>query len=92
MGTRVDITLQALKELQKLRVPQVRRKFFLWVSEVETKGVLETRRRPGWHDEPLRGTRAGQRSVRLNDQWRAIYWEKDGTVCIEVIEVTPHDY
>ena len=83
---------QALKELRKLRAPQVHRKFFLWISEVETKGILDARRRPGWHDEPLKGHRSGQRSVRLNEQWRAIYREKNGIVCIEVIEVTPHDY
>ncbi len=63
MGTRVDITLQALKELQKLRVPQVRRKFFLWVSEVETKGVLETRRRLGGMMNPSEETAQG--SARL---------------------------
>ncbi|STX81627.1 Plasmid maintenance system killer protein [Legionella busanensis] len=55
---------------------------------------METRKSPGWHDEPLKGERAGQRSIRLNKQWRAIYiLKKDSTIeFIEVMEVTPHDY
>jgi toxin HigB-1 len=47
--------------------------------------------RVGYHDEPLQGKRYGQRSIRLNHQWRLIYEEKTGTV-IEVQEVTAHDY
>lgn len=45
----------------------------------------------GYHDEPLQGQRVGQRSVRLNKQWRVIYEETTGTL-IELQEITPHDY
>jgi len=64
------------------------------VASVESKGLEEVRRQPGWHDEPLKGQRRGQRSIRLNRQWRAIYVVlSDGTVeFCEVREVTPHDY
>jgi proteic killer suppression protein len=57
-------------------------------------GLRETRKSPGFHDEPLRGNRNGQRSVRLNKAYRAIYVEKiDGTVeFIEVVEVNKHEY
>jgi proteic killer suppression protein len=51
------------------------------------------RKAPGYHDEPLLGDRKGQRSIRLNKQWRAIYRilaQKIEFILIE--EVTPHDY
>jgi proteic killer suppression protein len=65
-----------------------------WVLAVETFGLREVRKIKGYHDEPLRGERQGQRSVRLNRKWRLIYSERvDGTVHIVVVEeVTPHDY
>ncbi|STX29298.1 Uncharacterised protein [Legionella beliardensis] len=34
---------------------------------------METRKSPGWHDEPLKGERAGQRSIRLNKQGCNLY-------------------
>jgi toxin HigB-1 len=48
----------------------------------------------GFHDEPLRGPRAGQHSVRLNRTYRVIYIEeKDGQIRIaNVIEVNKHEY
>jgi len=52
---------------------------------------LVSRRRPGYHDEPLHGQRQGQRSVRLSRSYRAIYFEHEaGTVLVEVIEVNKH--
>jgi proteic killer suppression protein len=61
---------------------------------VNKAGLEETRKRPGWHDEPLVGDRKGQRSIRLNKQWRAIYTIKcNGQIeFIEVKEGTPHEY
>jgi proteic killer suppression protein len=64
------------------------------VALVEESGIHETRKYKGFHDEPLKGNREGQRSVRLNRTYRAIYVEhKSGEVeLIEVIEVNKHDY
>ena len=76
-------------------VPEViRRKFRLWVALVEESGIREVRKHKGFHDEPLKGTRRGQRSVRLNRAYRAIYVEREtGTVeLLEVLEVNKHDY
>lgn len=72
----------------------VRRKLALWVRSVETIGVEAVRKIPGYHDEPLLGRRAGQRSIRLSRQWRAIYAVlTDAQVeFIEVQEVNPHAY
>ena len=57
-------------------------------------GLNETRKIPGYHDEPLKGKRAGQRSIRLNRAYRAIYTvEKDGTIkFVEILEVNKHEY
>ena len=91
--TDVRILKQALKDLK--RTPQyIQEKFSAWVIAVNKAGLEETRKRPGWHDEPLKGDRKGQRSIRLNKLWRAIYVIQDNG-CIEFIEVTevmPHEY
>jgi toxin HigB-1 len=83
----------AAKQLGKSPL-QVQQKMLFWAGSVQAKGLLEVRKQPGWHDEPLKGTRKGQRSIRLNKQWRAIYvLRSNGTIeFCEVKEVTPHDY
>ena len=65
-----------------------------WVDLVEEQGIRETRKRKGYHDEPLQGKRKGQRSIRLSKHWRAIYREeKDGTINLIIVEeVHKHDY
>ncbi len=72
MITDVQITKSALKDLKRIPI-YLQEKFRAWVMAVSKAGLEETRKRPGWHDEPLLGNRKGQRSVRLNKQWRAIY-------------------
>lgn len=68
--------------------------FRAWLVAVNKAGLEETRKRPGWHVEPLLGNRKGQRSIRLNKQLRAIYIIKsNGTIeFVEVMEVMPHEY
>ncbi len=83
---------KALRKLPKHVVNKLRQ----WVLDVRNDGLRETRKRPRWHDEPLKGARFGQRSVRLNRAYRAIYKEeKDGSVTVAVVEevkVNKHDY
>jgi toxin HigB-1 len=81
------------KQLNKLPDVIVR-KFYAWVVSVELAGIRETRKSPGFHDEPLKGQRQGQRSVRLNRAYRAIYFERDNGEIefLEVIEVNKHEY
>lgn len=64
------------------------------MTSVSLSGVSATRKSLGFHDEPLKGQRQGQRSVSLNKAYRAIYIEKhDGTLeFLEVIEVNKHEY
>ncbi len=82
-------------EKQLDRIPEfIVSKFRDWAIAVETDGLLATRKLPGLHDEPLRGERQGQRSVRLNRAYRVIYVEgaRGELQIVEVIEVNKHDY
>jgi proteic killer suppression protein len=48
---------------------------------------------PGYLDEPLKGDRAGQRSMRLSRSYRAIYEVKEDRVkFVSVEEVSKHEY
>jgi proteic killer suppression protein len=88
----VEVDMSVLKNIHKIPLA-IKKKLFTWVVAVEERGLSEVRKVPGYHDEPLKGERKGQRSIRLNKQWRAIYriiHKKVEFILIE--EVTPHDY
>mgnify|MGYP000973232996 CR=1 FL=1 len=93
MITSVCFSKRAEKDLLKIP-PFILKKLRLWVFEVERVGLRETQKTPGHHDEPLKGDRHGQRSVRLNRAYRAIYTIKDnGTIEFVLIEeVNKHEY
>lgn len=64
-----------------------------WVDDVETRGLAEVRKTPGYHDEPLKGDRLGQRSIRLSRAYRPIYVVKGEEIKFVLIEeVSKHDY
>ena len=88
----VEVTISVEKSLNKVPLA-IKKKLFTWIAAVEERGVNEVRKIPGYHDEPLKGHRHGQRSIRLNKQWRAIYRIIHGKIEFVLIEeVTPHDY
>jgi len=89
--SRVILNKKAQKQLQKIPV-HIARNFRLWAIEVESIGIFEARKIPGFHDEPLTGVRQGQRSIRLSKSYRAFYIEHDDAIIIEVIEVNKHEY
>ncbi len=42
---------------------------------------------PGNHLEALKGTRKGQHSIRINNQWRVCFiWKKGGAEQIEIVD------
>lgn len=89
----VHLSKRAKADLR--RVPEyIAQKLTLWIFLVETTGLDTVRKIKGFHDEPLRGTRQGQRSIRLNQAYRAIYMiRKDGVIdFVSVEEVHKHDY
>ena len=88
----VVISKKTQKDLKKVPMHIVN-KLMAWVESVETEGVENVRKVPGFHDEPLHGQRTGQRSIRLSKAYRAIYRivaDKIEFVLIE--EVNKHDY
>jgi toxin HigB-1 len=89
----VGITERAKEQL--ISVPlHIAFKLQSWISGVQIHGLREMKKVSGYHDEPLKGKRKGQRSIRLNKAYRAFYViNKNGMIeFIEVIEVNKHEY
>ena len=88
----VQISRQAEKDLKE--VPRfILKKFKLWTDAIMEIGFEETQKSKGFHDEPLKGKRKGQRSIRLNRAYRAIYRIEHGIIkFIEILEVNKHEY
>ena len=90
---KIILSSRAKKQLRK--VPDhIKTKFEYWCDLVDFTGLLEARKYKGFHDEPLKGERKGQRSIRLSKSYRAIYVEidKNSYEIIEVLEVNKHEY
>ena len=81
------------KHLKKFPIHIVRN-LQRWALQVEMIGIYEVRKIPGYHDEPLSGTRKGQRSIRLSKHYRLFYVEveENHIKLIIVEEVNKHDY
>ena len=82
----------SLDRLQRSVPVQVWKKYELWKNLVRRHGPDVLRSFPGFRDEKLKGDRSGQRSSRLNLQYRVIYRVRRDMVTIQVVDVTPHDY
>ncbi|HEY4316883.1 MAG TPA: type II toxin-antitoxin system RelE/ParE family toxin [Herbaspirillum sp.] len=55
------------------------------LDSAATLGFL--RAPPGNRLEALRGNRAGQHSIRINDQWRLCFvWTSDGVIDVEIVD------
>lgn len=89
--TKVLFTRFSLKEAEKLP-KEIQRSLQAWVEDVKENGLLQARKNRGYHDEPLQGKRKGQRSIRLNQAWRAIYKETVKGLEIIIIDINKHKY
>jgi proteic killer suppression protein len=90
-----QVILSKTAQRDLMRAPgHVAKKMRMWVDQIKSIGLLKTRQIPGYHDEPLKGDRTGQRSVRLNIAYRAIYQlREDGEIeIVEILEVNKHKY
>ena len=58
------------------------------LSAMDAAVVLEDPRfPPGNHLEALKGDRAGQHSIRINDQWRICFvWTEQGPGDVEIVD------
>lgn len=89
------VKLSRFAEKQIKKVPTfIAIKLMAWIEDVETRGLDEVRKVPVFHDEPLQGKRQGQRSIRLNRSYRAIYiLKQNGQIeFVSVEEVSKHEY
>ena len=84
---------EAKKQIKKLPL-YIKIKLLEWAKSVERDGIREVRKMKGFHDEPLKGNRVGQRSIRLSKAYRAIYREENnGTINLIIVEeVNKHEY
>ena len=71
---------------------QVVKKYELWKNIVFRHGPDKLREFPGFHDEILKGEYEGQRSSRLNIQYRVMYFVEKELISVYVIDITPHKY
>jgi len=68
----VNIERAALRKLEQLS----------WSSVLEDLRVP-----PGNRLEALKGSRKGQHSIRINDQWRVCFvWTPDGAADVEIVD------
>jgi proteic killer suppression protein len=92
---RVEFTKFAEKQMERLP-KYIREQALDWIESLKISGLPATRKSFGYHDEPLKGNRIGQRSVRLNKAWRLLYQEFESEnrkwIQITVIEVNKHEY
>ena len=89
------VELDPVKHLFYKDLPiQIVQKLLFWAKRIEMVGLNETRKIPGFHDEPLKGDRAKQRSIRLNKSYRAFYEveEDEKIITVIVVEVNKHEY
>ena len=89
--TRVTVSRVAQKQINKLP-KYIHEALIYWIDSVEQIGLREVRKISAYHDEPLKGKRQNQRSIRLNKAFRAIYIETVVGLEIQIIEVNKHDY
>ena len=78
--------LFADREVPRWRaIERVVRRKLLYLHRARTLGDL--RAPPGNRLEALRGDRAGQHSIRINDQWRLCFvWTSNGAKDVEIVD------
>ena len=93
MKSQTRVVLTKFAEKQLVKIPRnIKEVLMYWAETVEKIGIRDTRKLRGYHDELLKVNRQGQRSVRLNKAYRAIYIETCECIEICVIEVSKHEY
>jgi proteic killer suppression protein len=87
----VKISKRAMKDFDKVPL-YIAIKLQSWIMNVGMHGLRATQAINGFRDELLKGDREGQRSIRLNRAYRAIYIIEREECWLEIIEVMKHEY
>jgi proteic killer suppression protein len=75
-----DLPSRSFRHIERI----ARRKLLLLHN---TKSLDDLRVPPGNRLEALRGDRAGQFSIRINDQWRICFrWEEGNAADVEIVD------
>ena len=68
-----------------LQIQRVARRKLLWLHQA--RRLDDLRAPPGNRLEALKGDRAGQHSIRINDQWRLCFrWEGADAHAVEIVD------
>ncbi|HDY67645.1 MAG: hypothetical protein JYX80_11800 [Candidatus Scalindua sediminis] len=88
------VSFTKVKKTLKIIPTHILRNLQRWAMQVEMLGINEVRKIPGYHDEPLKGKRKKQRSLRLSRAYRAIYtkYKSEGINTISIEEINKHEY
>ncbi len=66
-------------------IQQTARRKLIYLDEADN--LLDLRAPPGNRLEALKGNRAGQHSIRINDQWRICFrWHKNNAHDVEIAD------
>ncbi|MEK7277716.1 MAG: type II toxin-antitoxin system RelE/ParE family toxin [Chloroflexota bacterium] len=66
-------------------IQQTARRKLVYLDEADS--LLDLRAPPGNRLEALKGSRAGQHSIRINDQWRICFrWHKNNAYDVEITD------
>ena len=66
-------------------IQQTARRKLIYLDEADS--LLDLRAPPGNRLEALKGSRAGQHSIRINDQWRICFrWHKNNAYDVEITD------
>ena len=68
---------------------EIQMKYLIWRNRVEQTGPNLP---GGYRVHALRGKRKGEKSARLNRQWRVIFRAFHDQLIVEALELTPHKY
>jgi toxin HigB-1 len=84
-SSETEALFQSLRVRRFVNIERIARRKLLQIhASVELENL---RIPPGNHLEGLKGNRAGQHSIRINDQWRVCFvWRKDGAHEVEIVD------
>ncbi len=82
---------RVVKRLERLP-KEIQKRYEKWKDIVHFSGPAGLRLIKGFHDEVLSGEWKGNRSSRLEQQFRVLYEVVAQKVLVKVIDVSAHDY